>query len=209
MKSLLKLACLYFAAAGTALAAAPITITFDDLPNPGYGQATLIPSGYAGLQWSGLLYANAYNQPLSSYFGNGVVSSPNVAISPYSSTIGGAVFNFNSVYLTAFNQQGSQQQVEVQMWTPTTLAYDITYTLSTAHSTLIYGSSGVDQVIFNSTGTFIMDNLSVTIIPEPSFPALLGVGAFLMLFSCERFGAARKTTFCSPAQRSVHEGVGP
>ena len=88
------------------------------------------------------------------------------------------------------------------MWTPTTLASDITYTLSTAHPTLIYGSSGVDQVIINSTGLFIMDNLSVTIIPEPSFPALLGVGAFLMVFSREGYGAARKPTLCSTARNA-------
>ena len=130
-----------------------------------------------------------------------MVSSNNVAFnaSANTATISGATFNLNSAYLTGAWNNGLQLRVEG--YANGTKTYDNTYTINATGPTLIdFNYLGVDSVDFNSFGgtqnpgftssgeQFVMDNLSVTLVPEPSAPALLviGVSAFTMYWRDRR-----------------------
>lgn len=96
MKSIRNLVLSYFLAAGTALAAGPTLITFDDLPPAGI-RLLEVPNGYAGLQWDNFYYVNPLLrgfQP-SGYY-NGMVSAPQVAFNWYANP---AIFSGESFNL--------------------------------------------------------------------------------------------------------------
>jgi hypothetical protein len=169
---------LLLALPGMALAQTEL-ITFDDLPTPVSGRS-LIPNGYAGLQWQNFGYEDGSLNPHSGYF-NAIVSQNNVAFNGFGNPalISDGSFNLNSAYLTGAWNDGLQ--VEVQGFVGATLTYDNTYTVNTTGPTLInFNYLGVDEVNFISSGgtpnpayisygggtNFAMDNLSVTI-PDP------------------------------------------
>jgi hypothetical protein len=161
-------------------------ITFDDL-----GAGGFIPNGYAGLQWQNFRYLDGVHYPYPSGYQNAVVS-PNYVTDNWGgfpAMFSGPTFNLNSAYLTAAFIDGLQ--VEVQGFVGTTLTYDNTYTVNTTGPTLInFNYLGVDKVNFSTyynslpNYNFAMDNLSITIVPEPTTFAMVGLGstALFMMF---------------------------
>jgi len=173
------------------------TLTFDDLPNPLItegGSVGYITNGYAGFQWDNF----DYNYPAlggirgntnSTGYQNGLVSSPYVAFNGYGgpARISGRLFNLDSAYLTAAWNDGLQ--VEVLGSLEGVLIYDNTYTAETSSPVPInFNYLGIDSVTFISTGgtpnvryggaygtQFVLDNLTVTLVPEPSFPAMIAL----------------------------------
>ena len=88
-------------------------------------------------------------------------------------------FNLDSAYLTAQIVNG--MQVEVQGFVDTQLIYDNTYTLNESSPSFIaFGYTGITGVRFlpvNPVTIFVMDNLTVSAVPEPSTNGLLIFGA--------------------------------
>jgi len=168
-------------------------LTFDDLPSI-YGTAQ-IPNGYGGLQWQNFWYLNAvtyWGNP--SGYSNGLVSADNVAFNANGdpAQIGGGLFDLNSAYLTGAWNDGLQ--LEVQGFIGSTLIYDNTYTVNTAGPTLInLNYLGIDEANFISFGgthnssfavggeQFAVDNLNVTLVPEPTSMWLLAAGILGMI----------------------------
>lgn len=166
-------------------------LTFDDLP----GSVGVIMNGYGGLQWQYFRYVNATQAYIVSGYHNGIVSPDTVALNSAGNPaqLTGGVFNLNSAYLTGAWNDGLQ--VEVQGFVGVTLSYDNTYTVSTAGPILInFDYVGVDEVNFISSGgtnhgfpggngtQFAMDNLSVTLVPEPCSLAIFTVSLAVLRF---------------------------
>jgi PEP-CTERM motif len=167
-------------------------ITFDDLPIPS-GAIGTIPNGYNGLQWSNFGVHASLGFTPSGYV-NGVVSAKNTAfnLNGTPAFISDGALNLNSAYLTGAWNNGLQ--VEVQGFVGAALTYDNIYTVNETGPTLInFNYLGVDQVNFISSGgtpvpglagagvQFVMDNLSVTLVPEPSTLALAGLSGLSLL----------------------------
>lgn len=174
---------------GSAPVADAAQLTFDELPLSNDGIP--IPNGYGGLQWSNFYELDAVTYPRASGYRPGMISQPNVAFNGFgtpASLSSTTPFNLNSGYFTGAWNDGLQ--LEVKGWIGLTLAYDNTYTLSATAPSLInfnyLGVSSVDFISFGGTpypgygtasGTqFAMDNLAVTIVPEPSSVVLLILG---------------------------------
>jgi len=200
-------------------------LTFDDLPYPGtgysYSGGLPVPEGYGGLQWDDFWYLDGVNTP-SSGFQTGVVSPTNVGFNGYDGapSVSGAVFNLNSAYLTGAWNDGLQ--VEVQGFVAGVLIYDNTYTVNaTGPSFINFNYLGVDDVHFISSGGtqhvgfyggigehFAIDNMSITIVSEPSAFTLFGLAGVLWVFrlpnkllqatrDCGSSSASRFTSFGS------------
>jgi hypothetical protein len=165
-------------------------ITFDDLSLPPIDP--FIPSGYQGLSWSNFGEANAIlmsNTSPGVY--DGMVSPSNVAFNaggaPAEIDALGTNFDFLSAYLTgAWN---SNLNIEVEGFRSGTLLYDTTVVVSATSPTLFtFDYTNVDRLYFNSYGgqpafrpepgyNFVMDNMTVEFIPEPSSLLLAALGA--------------------------------
>ncbi len=192
------------AVAGIAGAQAQI-MTFDDLPTPLSSGNSVVPNGYGGLQWQNFNYLNGVTLPLDpSGYQYADVSPDNVAYndrSALATITSGTAFDLDSAYLTAAWRDGLQ--VEVEGFVGTSLTYDNTFTLlSTAPTLISFNYTGVDKVVFMSSGgtlnpdyhdpdppnrppyaeEFAMDNLTINATPEPSTLALAGLGFSLMLY---------------------------
>jgi hypothetical protein len=179
-------------------------ITFDDLTDNGSG--TPIANGYAGLEWNYFgvvngLTVNGVNGYTGSGYHNGVVSQDNVAYNVNGGLalfyVNTGAFNLNSAYLTAAWNDGLH--VEVLGYVGDTVTYDNIYTVNTGGPTLInFNLPGVDEVDFESYGglqnfgfngngdQFAMDNLSITLVPEPTTLALTSLSGFVAMFVARR-----------------------
>jgi|ERR1035441_139500 hypothetical protein len=177
-----------FGAPQTAIAAT--LLTFDDL-SPG-SSSGVIPNGYGGLQWQGFGVVAGTQFPTTAYY-TGMVSPSNVAFNfdqynrrAYISS--SAPFNLDSAYLTSGIY--APMRIEVQGFVGDHLTFDNTYPVQASVPTLINCNySGVNSIEFlpqvaGSTDVsdayiFVMDNVSITTVPEPSVWALFAVGAAL------------------------------
>ena len=183
------------ACAGTVFSQTEI-LTFDNLPGVGgYDQYLSIPNGYGGLRWQNLLYMDGLAQTANGGYVNGVVSPNNIAFNGTgnSAQVSDGSFNLNSAYLASAWNAGLQ--VEVQGFVGTVLIYDHTYTVNTTGPTLVnFNYAGIDQIKFISSGgtpppgfgggareQFVMDNLSITLVPEPSTFALVGLAVMSLI----------------------------
>jgi hypothetical protein len=198
MKSTLRLACIYLAVGGTAVAAGSTVINFDDLPSPGTGVWD-IPQGYAGLNWSFLTYEapGLKFAPDSNGFVNGVASSPHIAVGNGGNlstfSIASGTFTFNSVSLTAAYNDNLGISVKGSL-NGATVYQDTRYVDTTIPSKLDFNWGGIDSVIMRvvSLGTphgypigsgigFAVDDIDLTVIPEPSSYAVAGIGAAALM----------------------------
>ncbi len=171
-------------------------ITFDDLQVTGRG--AYVPSSYQGLVWSNFFAYNAILETnLSPVLGGGLSGLYYGMVSPSNAVSGGILgvseidsstnFNLLSVYLTgAWN---SNLNIEVQGFSGATLLYDTTVIASATSPTLFtFDYLDVDRLTFSSFGgqdagfsgsgqNFVMDNMTIEFIPEPSSLLLTTLGA--------------------------------
>jgi len=198
-----------FSAAGSMLSE---VLTFDDVNPPGaYVYGFPIWYNYGGLEWNNWYVANI---PLYfKDFGVGGGAYPNAVVSGnwVAYTGGGSIsvsvgaFNLNSVYMTAAWNDGLQ--VEAQGFIGNSLVYDNSYNVNTFGPTfLALNYVGVTEVNFISSGgipnptysgggggtQFAIDNLSATMVPEPSTLSLIGLTVMVRLY---RFGKFLRVRF--------------
>jgi len=172
-------------------------ITFDDISTPNIFAS--IPNSYQGLSWStSFSTLNAFSftdgSALNGYY-YGMVSSSNVAYNgsafPVEIDSQGTNFNFLSAYLTgAWN---SNLNIEVEGFRSGGMLYDTTVVASATSPTLFaFDYLNIDRLTFNSFGgqsagfsthggaNFVMDNLTVEFVPEPSSFLLTGAGVLTL-----------------------------
>jgi hypothetical protein len=172
------------------------TLTFDDLSTPNAG-TLVVPNGYGGFNWTYF----GYLDPVKRYgaqdtgYSRGMVSSPQVAywsgsiVGP--AIISGPQFTFTSAYFTGAWNDGLNMQVAgyrggVQV--------DSTaFTVNSTSSTLeVFNWVGVDELAISASGgvthgyggtgeQFVMDNMTINEVPEPSTSILLAIGAISFL----------------------------
>jgi hypothetical protein len=112
-------------------------------------------------------------------------------------TISAGKFDLDSAYLASAWNDG--MSVEAKGFVGNTLAYDNTYIVNSTAPTLInFNYLGVNSVQFISSGgvahgygggggtQFVMDNLTVTFVPEPSTFALAGLGSVALIIRRHR-----------------------
>ena len=163
-------------------------LTFDELSSV---NDSPVPNGYGGLQWTGFDYMNPTDTLGLTGYWNALISSPNVAFNAYG---GSAVltsnvrFDLNSVYMDSA-VSSSLRQVEVKGFLGGSLLYDNTYNIIYSHTTfLVFNYTGVDKVMFipSVASQFAIDNLSVTIVPEPDCVLLVGLCIVVLKFQVRR-----------------------
>lgn len=202
----------WFGSIGMAFAQTEI-LMFDDLPFTFNANGVPIPSGYGGLQWQNfsLLDVRPSASPIASP--NGYNNSD---VSPYNVIVNGAgnpafisdgSFDLDSAFLTAAWNDGLQ--VEAQGFVGASMAYDNVYTLNTAGPTFInfdylgvtsvefISSGGVRHLGFNGAGTqFAMDNLTITLVPEPTTFALSWLAVTFLTLRCLTLETAHRKAVC-------------
>jgi len=181
-------------------------VCFDDLTTDTYlngrvmnSVAVPLPGGYGGLNWNeffavdGNYYSTFLGQGAAGYY-NAVISPNNETITMGSSTnpttgdiTADAAFSLDSGYFTALYMNGLN--LEVQGYNGANLLYDQTYQLGFGRPDYIQiNMSGITDAHFISSGgtladlidgpgeSFAMDNLTISLTPEPSTVALLSLG---------------------------------
>jgi hypothetical protein len=130
---------------------------FDDLPD-----MTLVPAGYAQLNWTEFETISEWDIWFGSEYENGLISPSNVVFNPYGNNAAisrDTPFNLISAYLTG------GINVEVEGYISNSLAYDQTFALNEAGPTLVtFDYWGVTAVAFvpEPMTPFAMDNLTVS-----------------------------------------------
>jgi hypothetical protein len=124
-------------------------LTFDDVTT---NQVIFVPQGYGGFSWDwfGIVHQSAY--PGSGYE-NAVVSGEYAAfnISAEVAAVGGEVFDFNGVYLTAAWREGLN--ILVEGWRDGALVYESTVVVDAYEPTWCsFNYIGIDTVVFESFG---------------------------------------------------------
>jgi hypothetical protein len=176
-------------------------ITFDDLSETGTG--SFLQNGYHGLNWSNFGCINAVLRQglylpspfLTNGYYYGMVSASNVAVAGFANPAEidspGPNFNFLSVYLTG--QWNSNLNIEVQGFGGPNLLYDTNVVANATNPTLFtFNYLNIDRLLFTPSGgqaafspyppdeTFVMDNLSIEFVPEPSTVLLAALGALTL-----------------------------
>jgi len=169
-------------------------ITFDDLSVTSTGLAIAsIPNGYQSLTWSNMDVVNAVREATlngtnGGYYG--MVSPSNVALNAFGGSAEidaqGTNFDFLSTYLTGV--WNSNLNIEVEGFRSGTLLYDTTVVASATSPTLFtFDYSDIDRLYFSSFGgqpaytpvpeyEFVMDNMTIEFVPEPSSLLLAAFG---------------------------------
>jgi hypothetical protein len=188
------------AALGLASTASADVITFDDLP----GFQTPVPDNYGGLIWANFDdVAGATMGPAG--FRNGVVSGPNVAYNAGGnpatiSVAAGSAFTLVGGDFTASSSPLTVEAVGSILGTPVA-GDDVTFQLATSGPKLVtLDFAGVDSVTFSASGgTFVLDNLAVSPVPEPGTLALTAIGGLALVAAASR--NRRKIRQKSPGPR--------
>jgi hypothetical protein len=169
-------------AAGTASAQ---LITFDDLADDGSG--TAISNGYVGLNWDSFNVLKTTNL-IPSGFVNGTVSPHNIAFNDQgnSATISSSTgFNLVDAYFTG--AWSNDLQIDVIAYSNSGIQTTSFVVGSTTPKYIVFGWNNITSVTFTSYGgtdagygpsgeQFVLDNLTVTAVPEPEQWAMLMVG---------------------------------
>jgi len=164
-----------------------ITITFEDA----FQQASY--ADYDGLQWSNVIFTSIVGEPASGYL-NAAVSGTNVAFNGYGAPAiirSTNAFDFDSVYLTAAWR--NDLQVDIQGFSGQNLVYNETNSVNSSGPTLInFNYMDITEVVISTSGgvnpgyaadgtQVIMDNLTVTEVPEPAAVSCAVLGSALFL----------------------------
>jgi hypothetical protein len=198
-----------FAVAGLVASTQATIITFDDLGDTPTG--LYIPDGYSGLNWADMWELdgetiNAYYGISASGYANGVVSPNNVAYNynGYNASASSATpFNLVSGYFTgAFN---NNLNLQVLGYNGATLLYNQTYIVNvTGPSYVLLNMNNITKVTFSSSGgynaglsygsgtQFVLDNLTINFVPEPSTWTLFLVAGFIIYPTIRNFGKAAR-----------------
>ena len=191
----LPLVCFTVLALSGGSGSSQILVTFDDFDlSHAHAYSTNIPNGYQGLNWTNfwvvnpILMSNALTYSVG--YGSGMVSPSNVAYNafgdPAEIDARGSNFDFLSAYLTA--GWNSNLNIEVEGFRGSNLVYDATKIVSPFGSTLFtFNYYNIDPLYFNSFGgepafdsvpeyNFVMDNMTIELIPEPSSLLLTALG---------------------------------
>lgn len=124
-------------------------LTFDDVTT---GQVIYVPEGYGGFSWDwfGVVHQSVY--PGSGYE-NAVVSGEYAAFNILAeiASVGGEVFDFNGVYLTAAWREGLN--ILVEGWRDGVLVYESTVVVDAYEPTWCsFNYIGIDTLVFESFG---------------------------------------------------------
>ena len=176
---------LFFCMGGFANAA-PVTLTFDDLPNPDGGP---VPGGYGGLNWMNVYYTPAFPP---------AESAPNVAFNGYGLpafvTSQSGDFDFISAYFTSPWEDSIT--VQVIGLNVDELKFVGIETLSLTKGNMqeyFFNFDDIDTLIFSSNNVvggipaFSMDNFTIDspVVPIPATLLLFGSG-ILGIFGIRR-----------------------
>ncbi len=181
-------------------------VTFDDLHETGSGAWIWnTHQGYAGLIWSNILCNNAIlftnivprfpGSPTNGLTGDyyGMISPSNVVEMFSGCEIDSPATNFNflSAYLTG--GWNNNLNIEVQGYRDTNLVYDETKVASATSPTLFtFDYLEINRLYFTCYGgdpafgvsggdyVFVMDNMTIEFIPEPSSLLLTGIGVVML-----------------------------
>lgn len=158
---------------------------------------------YHGLSWNNFIFTSTADYPASGVL-NGTVSGTNVAFNGFGNPASFSstnAFDLNSAYLTA--DWRDQLHVEVQGYRGGSLVYDEAWNLDTTSPTLIdFNYLDVNQVTIITSGgvnhgygadgtQVVMDNLTVTFVPEPCTAALVGAGLALWVLGFKSLSVSR------------------
>src|ERR1039458_9682834 len=189
-------ACLCLTATSIDPTTAATIVTFDNLPESGFGGPT--PSSYEGLTWSnfyclnGILNPNTYPLLTDGYY-YGVVSASNVAVNGFGQPAeidSTTNFDFLSAYFTG--AWHSNLNIEVEGFNGSQEIYDTIVVACATNPTLsTFNYLDIDRLYFNSYGgdvafghdggnQFAMDNLTFEFIPEPSTILLASLGTLTL-----------------------------
>ena len=172
--------------------AAPVTITFDDLPAP--GNAAPVPNGYGGMNWYNMEYMQHDSQPGTGY-DKGMVSPENVASNGWDlpvlvSSADGSEFDFLSAYLTSAYQEDLKVAVAgLRDGDFITLQFvDVNINAPTQFDFNFLDVDTLIMVSFNNSGfgpgyQFVMDDFTYDsrAVPIPETLLLFGSGVIVLL----------------------------
>lgn len=169
--------------AATVTHGAAATITFDDLstyPPQGFIQ---IPETYAGFTWVDFYVQNRDTIPGSGYQ-NGNVSPPNSAFNAFAgsaSFASGTPFNLESLYLAKAYYNGLTR---FEGYSGAALIYsaDI-YATTDAPSLVNFNWKYLTKVVVSDADNSlhsVLDNITVTVVPEPETHAMFAAGLGLL-----------------------------
>jgi hypothetical protein len=168
-------------------------ISFDNITSAGgYTNEVAVTNGYGGLNWSGFDAVNAYlfnNKYSNTGVRNGMVSSSNVVCNAFGglATISSAGdFTVSNVDLSSCWLTG--MSIGIKGYNGASLIDSTTIVVNTTAPTLLnLDWQNISSMTFTAFGgsnaglgstmeTFVMDNLSVSVVPEPSAFLLVSVG---------------------------------
>ena len=175
-------ACAALLGACLALGARPglaaTTLTFDNLPNPGFKSAA-VANGYGGLTWSNFNYVNAEEEATNGAgmggYNYGDVTAPDIALNgggAQAAVSSATPFEFNSGYFTAAWNNGLK--ITLTGYLNGVQVDQTTFTVSTRAPTLVtLNWADVTSVTFASSGgtnagyrgwgeEFALDNMTIT-----------------------------------------------
>jgi hypothetical protein len=177
-------------------------ITFDDIPVPaGFNSYVPIPNGYHSFNWNNFDAFYGPGTPHSGYAA-GVVSSPNVAFNVAgnpASFSSATQFTLTSAYFTGAWFDGLN--ITIQGLNGATVVDSTTVVVNATVPTLSsFNWTGLTEVAFASSGgtlhpgyagsgsgpQFVLDNLTINAVPEPSSGLLTAIAVSGLVLLCGR-----------------------
>ncbi len=172
-------------------------ITFDDITSAGgYSNEVVIANGYGGLNWSGFDAVNGFlfnNKYPNTGVRDGMASFSNVAVNAFGSmaTISSSGdftisnLDLSSCWLTGMSIgmkgfNGASQVYGTTVVVNTTSPVLFTLDWQNISSMTFTAFGGSNAGLGSTMKTFVVDNLSVSVVPEPSSLLLVSMGVLAL-----------------------------